>query len=195
MHSPNILNKFDVAERQLHQAIQIFFGGGDLVSVLTLSEAATEVLFTLSQKSGIKSVMVDNALVRVTYKTRWLDTINKARNFLKHADKDPHGELDLREELIHFSLLDAIALYHPFKHGASPETFIYFYWFAMRYPELIVPDERWSAEFAQLQTLAPPHEPERLRECALLIADLRSGATRMPNLSLAPGRPKVQPSP
>ncbi|MGJ7523312.1 hypothetical protein ACSFA0_22715 [Variovorax sp. LT1P1] len=195
MHSPNRLTKFDVAERQLHQAIQIFFGGGDLVSVLTLSEAATEVLFALSQRSGLKSVMVDNALVRVTYKTRWLDTINKARNFLKHADKDPYGELDLREELIHFSLLDAIALYHPFKHGASPETFIYFQWFAIRYPELIVPDERWSPGLEQLQMLAPQREPGRLSECAQLIAQLRSGAIRLPSLVLEPGRPKGRLSP
>lgn len=85
------VNKFDVAEKQLHQAINLFFSGGDAISIHTLSEASSQVLYDISkQESDQASLLRDTSWVKAEHKQDWLRALTKARNYFKHADRDTH---------------------------------------------------------------------------------------------------------
>jgi hypothetical protein len=183
-----VLNKFDVAERQLLQAISLFFQRGDPVSVHTISEAAAQVLYDIRGHLGVESQIRDSDLIRTEYKKEWLAALGKSRNFFKHADRDPADSHEFKEEFNHFSLLDGIGMYGPAKGAWTPETIIYFGWFATIYPDLVRPDERLSAAL-QIYRTEMRGNPERLMTlCAEAIEQMRSGKLTFPGVSLSWGR-------
>lgn len=92
------LNKIDVAQRQLDTAIELFFGGKDVVSVHTLAAASATVLADVLDNSGSTSwrqQMIDDN--KRLSKTEILRILRKAQNFFKHADKDPSAEIEFNE--------------------------------------------------------------------------------------------------
>ncbi len=95
--------KFDkeqVAKRQLDTAIELFFRGGDPVSIHTLSAAATTVLADIIQARGGKSWrerLLDDALVKGMSKKDFYNALRSAQNFFKHGDKDADGEIEFDE--------------------------------------------------------------------------------------------------
>jgi hypothetical protein len=93
------LGKEEVAVRQLDTAIRILFNGGDVVSVHTLACAAAEVFRGILNVRGGESWR--DAIV-ATYpgiEKQIQDTLARAQNFFKHADRDPHDELDFDETI------------------------------------------------------------------------------------------------
>ena len=78
-----LLSKFDVAERQLNQAIHLFFENGDPVSVHTLSEAAAQVLYDIRHKFGAESKIRDSDIIKPEFKKEWLASLFSSRNFFK----------------------------------------------------------------------------------------------------------------
>jgi hypothetical protein len=67
-----LLSKFDVAERQLLQAIRMFFGEEDPVSIHTLAEAAAQVLNDIGEKYGARSFLRDSDIIREDKRKEWL---------------------------------------------------------------------------------------------------------------------------
>ncbi|MCI0917470.1 hypothetical protein JNA64_09870 [Pseudomonas stutzeri] len=59
-----ILTKFDAAERQLLQAIRLFFREEDAISIHTLPEAASQILYDIGKETGIKSMFRDSDRIR-----------------------------------------------------------------------------------------------------------------------------------
>jgi hypothetical protein len=93
------LDKEEVAVRQLDTAIRLLFHGGDVVSVHTLACAAAKVLHDLLKAKGGESwrdIMV--ASHPGMKKEQVYQTLTRAQNFFKHADKDPEAELDFDEK-------------------------------------------------------------------------------------------------
>jgi hypothetical protein len=91
------LGKEEVAVRQLDTAIRVLFDGGDIVSVHTLACAASEVLRDILKAKGGESW--HDAII-ATYpgiKKKILNTLARAKNFFKHAERDPEDELDFDE--------------------------------------------------------------------------------------------------
>ena len=123
--APLVLTKFDVAERQLLQAIRLFFAGGDPVSVHTVSEAAAQVLYDIRGFLGIENRLRDSDLIRSEYRREWLATLGRSRNFFKHADRDPSDVHEFKDEFNHFSLLDGVGMYGPAKGSWTPETIVF----------------------------------------------------------------------
>jgi hypothetical protein len=84
-----VLNKKDVAQRQLATAIRLFFEKDDSVSIYSLAANAWEIIDVLCNKAGTNSL--SNQSRENISKTKDLkrNFINSPyRNFFKHADND-----------------------------------------------------------------------------------------------------------
>lgn len=192
MHPPSLLvTKFDAAERQLNQAIRLFFSGGDEVSIHTLAEASAQVLYdTRVKHGGGDSLLRDSDRIRPERRKEWLSYVHKSRNFFKHADRDPSEVHEFKDIFNHFSLLDAVNLYLAAKKSWTPETLLYFGWFSLTYPDLLKKDDHAFVTLVDQQLYGPdPIDPADYSAIAGCIDELRSGRRSIPGLALQPGLP------
>ncbi|MEZ8068733.1 MULTISPECIES: hypothetical protein [Vibrio] len=169
------LSKFDVAERQFLQAIRLFFEDGDEVSVHTLVEAANQVFSDLGKKQGIKGPIRESEWVRPEKRKEWRNHVYKSRNFFKHADKDADSILEFNALFNHLSILEGLYMYHQYKLKWMPETMCYYFWFADRYPELLVKEDPLNCEILaafESGRLSSPVELSLMRD---LIKSMYSG--------------------
>ncbi|WP_426357868.1 hypothetical protein ACPUVO_15640 [Pseudocolwellia sp. HL-MZ19] len=114
-----MLSKFDVAERQLLQAIRMFFNDEDPISIHTLAEAAAQVICDIGTDYGVKSNLRESDKIREDKKNEWRKILFKSRNFFKHADKDKNELHEFNTELNDFSLFDAVVMYGGIKKKVS----------------------------------------------------------------------------
>lgn len=183
IYEPLLLTKFDVAERQLHQAIRMFFTNEDPVSIHTLAGAAGQVFSDIGKADGVKSIMRDNARIRPERYKEWLQVINASRNFFKHADKDSSHTHTFREMLNHTFILDAALMHYTLKPGWTPETILFNIWFSKAHPKIMAQNESLTALRDQLLWNNRPLDHEDRSTFAEVIAVLRSHDSRIPNLS------------
>jgi len=185
------LSKFDVAERQLLQAIRLFFSRGDEVSVHTLAEAAAQVLYdTRQQHGGGNSIFRDSERIRPERRKEWLQHLFRSRNFFKHGDADPAATHEFKASFNHFSLLDAINLYASAKRAWTPETLIYFSWFILSYPNIIKDDDPLLVSFVESNLAGPdPIDLAHFEAWSSCIKELRSGRRHLANVKLDMGLP------
>lgn len=181
------LTKFDVAERQLNQAISLFFSGGDPVSIHTLAEAAAQVLYDIRSRHGGTSLIRDSDYIREERRKEWLSYAFKSRNFFKHADRDGNDVHEFKDVFNHFSLLDAVNLFLTAKKSWTPETLLYFSWFSLSYPHLIKKDSDMSVLVEQWQSGVNQMDPNDLPTISACLVELRSGRLVMPGVSLELG--------
>ncbi len=88
----HIVSKLEAAERQLRQAVRLFFQRGDDVAIHTLAAAAYQILSDLCEHKGIEREMEDSAILdEMGVKGEVLATTRKPQTFFMHADKDPEG--------------------------------------------------------------------------------------------------------
>jgi hypothetical protein len=186
-----LLTKFDVAERQLNQAVRLFFSGGDEVSVHTLAEASAQVLYdTRAQHGGGTSLIRDSDRIRPERRKEWLSYAHKSRNFFKHADRDAVETHEFKDVFNHFSLLDAVNLYLTAKKVWTPETLLFFGWFVLTYPDLLKKDDYAFPAFVdQHLNGTDPVDPTNYSAIAVCIDELRSGRRSLPGVTLELGLP------
>ena len=183
LSDPSIsLSKFDVGERQLHQAVLLFFRGEDAVSVHTLSEAAFQVLYDIRGSFGASSILRDNERIRPDKKSEWLSILSRSRNFFKHANRDKHDVHEFRDSFNHFSLLDCVNLHVSIKKRWTPETFLYAVWFGLRYPDLLLEDDAMSTTLQALRSQGRAPDVNRLSSFYTGITELRSGTFVLGNV-------------
>ena len=184
------LTKFEVAERQLNQAIRLFFEEGDSVSIHTLAEAASQILYDLRSKTGATSFLRDSDWIREDHKKEWLAILSKSRNFFKHADRDADQTHEFNEAFNHFSLIDAVSMYMHSKHAWTPETALFMGWLSVVHPNLVKENSDLaiiSKRFREGPNPVQLDQPEHLARCLKLF---RSGAVTIPGISLKLGLPE-----
>ncbi|MFD1043076.1 hypothetical protein [Pseudoxanthomonas kaohsiungensis] len=185
------LSKFEVAERQLLQAIRLFFYRGDEISIHTLAEAAAQVLYdTKEQHGGGISIFRDSDRIRPERKKEWLQHVFRSRNFFKHGDKDA-GELhEFKAVFNHFSLLDAVNLYSSAKRAWVPETLVFFSWFALAYPSILNDDDPVMRSLVESAVRGPDLiDTQDFSTWAACLEELRSGHRSFQGLVLTAGLP------
>jgi hypothetical protein len=121
-YEPEWQTKQDIARRQIAEAIQMFFEREDPVATHSVISAAHQILTDLSKDSEQPSLLRrrDN-----------LKPINVASNFIKHADKDPKGRLNI-EPLAALNaefLMDAVGMLQNVTGDLPLAGKIYFSWF------------------------------------------------------------------
>jgi hypothetical protein len=182
------LTKFDVAERQLNQAIRLFFDGGDPVSVHTLAEAAAQVLYDIRGELGATSKIRDADIIRTEFKTEWMRTVLSSRNFFKHADRDATAIHEFKEEFNHFSLLDAVNMYLSGKRVWTPETIVFVQWYAWTYPAHVQKGTDFALLVDRHRARHVGTAAEYIALCAQAIEQLRSSRVALPGVALSLGR-------
>lgn len=131
------ISKLDAAKRQLDTAINLFFKNADVVSIHTLTAAAHQLLMDIANLEGIKSFMKDTELIRKGKEKEYLNIVNEAENFFKHADKNPRGLLKFNPEQTEFLILDAVEMYMQLAAEAPEDMSIFRVWFFIKYPNII----------------------------------------------------------
>ena len=183
------LTKFDVAERQLHQAIALFFAEGDPVSIHTLAEAAAQILYDIRTRFGGHSFRRDSDKIRDEYKKEWMTLLTSARNFFKHGDRDGDAVHSFNVDLNRFTLLDAVYLYKFAKKAQSPECLLFTCWLAANHSHLFKNDT--FPEAIRLQMSDP--EMKSLKNYSELLTMIRAKNVPFPGVELRLGLP-VEPT-
>lgn len=133
------ITKLDAANRQLDQAISLFFERGDMLSVHTLTGAAFQLFADIGKLDGVVSRYRSDELIRAGRMKEWIQVLNSTQNFLKHADRDPNEEHVYVEEGTILLLYEAVELAQrvaPLRGGAR---LAFQLWFISSYPEMIEP--------------------------------------------------------
>lgn len=133
------ISKLDAAKRQLETALQFFLRNGDPVSTHTLVGAVHQILEDIANYKGITSLRRDVlARVKEEYKDEITKKLNVAKNFFKHADKDPDGILEFNLESTPLMLLDACRMYTILTSESVPLIKIFNLWHYANYPESLI---------------------------------------------------------
>ena len=136
------IDKIRVAESQLRVAIRLFFEDGDDVAVHTLARAAHEILDQLCAHKGLERGVVQEGLknyIKPEHHKTVIDAVNKAKNFFKHADKDPSEILTWDPSASEYFIWDATALHRRLTGGIGRDEIPTFsLWFRIQHPELWV---------------------------------------------------------
>jgi len=136
-NSEIILTKLDAAKRQLETAVRLYFNDADPVSIHTLVCASHEILTNLNEKRGNSPTIISDNLIKEPYKKMVRDKIREAKNFFKHADKDPDGVLKFYPAVNDFFLLDSCETYEILTGEKVPHFIIFRGWFNSRYPDIL----------------------------------------------------------
>ena len=115
MSSDFQIAKLDAARRQLETAIELYFQGGDVVSLHTLAAASREILADLCAHREVEPVLSQERLLKELVKPEFRDTLyqalHKAENFFKHADRDQDVLLSFNPAQSEFILLEGVEAY------------------------------------------------------------------------------------
>lgn len=104
------LHKKDIAARQIETALELFFAGGDGLSISTLAGAGEAILGALLRRTG-KVCMMDHLLDLDKCLTGGRDPkivneeVNGIRNSLKHANKPVEDEVQFDPEEFAIAML------------------------------------------------------------------------------------------
>lgn len=131
------VTKLDVTRRQLESAVRLYFNDADSVSIHTLACAAHEVLAALNERKGNPPAIVGDNLVKDEYKKEFREMIAKAKNFFKHADRDPEGVLEFNPSVNEVFLFDACEMYQRLTGEKLAPFIAYRGWFSAMRPSVL----------------------------------------------------------
>lgn len=167
-------SKSEAATRQLDVAIELLFSHRDPLAARTLAAAAFGVLSDLVEAgrpgdSWREKLIADSGLPR----HQALEVLRGASNFLKHADRDPHGSLSFDDEendhLIFFATIDCGEL--GVRLSYSLQAFQI--WYLACYPELLRGRGPALKSGAALPGMANLTRPQRLRTGVEFLAEVQ----------------------
>ena len=140
------LSKFDAARAQLVTAIRLLFDDRDPISVYTLATNAQEILSTLCDQVGVRSLrshisrpsgMTDAGVQK--------GLINPLRNFFKHADHDPHTMWkQFQDEDCDHILIIACHDILELEKKSPIEAQVFLTWYGAVYPDKIPDGSDWK---------------------------------------------------
>lgn len=153
------VTKLCASERQLKEAIRLFFEQRDSISIHTLAGAAHEVLRDLSKKKGLPSSLKDHSIIRPDRKKEWIKLLNEAQNFFKHADRDHAKEYEFHPVITHHFLWDAIDMYLQLTGHCFFEGQVFRLWHQLKYEDLLLNGYKKSlAKWAKQKGLWNPDD-------------------------------------
>jgi hypothetical protein len=161
------LSKLDAAKRQLVEAIRLHFERRDAVAVHLLAASALQVISDIAGSRGVSGIIKNNPRVREDKRAEFDRLMNKAVNFMKHADRDADGVLEFRPEVTEFYILDAILVLQTLREQIPWACRVYAAWFGTKHPDLLN-DEEIKALIARFR-LDP-------REYDIVLEVIRRGA-------------------
>lgn len=139
----HIISKLEAAERQLRQAVRLFFQRGDDVAVHTLAAASYQIVSDICKIKGIHREMEDSPILEeMGVKGEVLAAMREPQNFFKHADKDPEGTVRFSPPLSTFLILYSIQYFYAITGKQFPEGQVFRVWFFLLYPDRAPPETK-----------------------------------------------------
>lgn len=131
------IDKAEVARRQLSEAVRLFFEERDSVVIHTVIASAHQILFDIGKNKGVKSMLKNTEALRGREIQDHLRTINYPYNFLKHADRDPDGKINIAplELFTGDFIMDAIVMLQQLTGSIPLEAKVFWFWFVSKYPQ------------------------------------------------------------
>ncbi len=149
------ITKLEAAERQLAQAIRLFFGQGDEIAIHTLASAAYQILSDMCGKRGIPREIEDSAILEeMGVKKRVLTAMRKPQNFFKHADRDSDETVRFGSMLSVCFLVYGVSFHYSLTGRQFAEGLVLRSWFFAKHPER-APEPLRSAMTAMAPMLDP----------------------------------------
>lgn len=132
-----IIDKLEVVRRQIKEAVRLFFEERDRIVIHTIIASAHQILFDLGKQSHGKSAIKNTEELRNPEIQKYLRTINYPYNFLKHADRDPGGRINIGplDRLTSDFIMDAIVMLQQIAGDIPTEAKVYWFWFVSKYPQ------------------------------------------------------------
>lgn len=128
--------KLDAAERQLAQAIRLFFERGDEIAVHTLASAAYQILSDICAKRGIAREIEDSSILEeMGVKKHVLTAMRKPQNFFKHADRDVDETVRFSPMLSVCFMVYAVSFHYAITGRQFAEGLVLRSWFYAKHPE------------------------------------------------------------
>ena len=132
-------NKPDAARRQLEAAIRMLFSGEDPFAIHTVVGAAYRIVRDLAEKAGNTQFHeIFKQMIRPGKEKQFWAGINKAANFLKHADSDPAGVLEVEEELNDVLIATACIYYESLGYELTPIMRGFMVWCMVLNPDFFI---------------------------------------------------------
>lgn len=156
------VTKLEVAERQLVEAILLFFQRRDRVAVHALAAGAHQVLSDLAGAHGKDTIIKNNPHLNPDKSVRdeYYRRLNEAYNFMKHADRDPDpaAVVTFRPAVTPHFIFDSILIYMEFDRVISPEFRAFLVWYQVKYPDLLLNGEFKDVIEQQIQAGLDPDD-------------------------------------
>lgn len=127
------VSKIEAAERQLSEAIRLFFEERDPVAIHALASGAAQIAADLAKKIGLSSPLRDTEYLSGEHKRQWLRGIKSAENFFKHADRDAGEVFLLPTDVTRLFLSEAAVTLQAIGSTGTVEMEIYQIWFLRKY--------------------------------------------------------------
>lgn len=153
------LHKIDVAERQINQAIKMFFRKDEIISIHTICTSGYQILSDICKKKKIYRQLEDNDILRkLGIVQEVVKSLRKPQNYFKHACKDDNSEINFNTDITEVIIYLAIDLFEKITGTMSNEFKIFCGWFLLKYPNVRNPE--MSKAFLKLTSLPNPNDFE-----------------------------------
>ena len=132
-----MIDKPEVAARQLKAGVRLFFRREDPVAIHTLVAAAHQILVDLGKTGNIDSAVKNTSQMGQSKISEFLKTVNYPFNFFKHADRDSDHQIDIGP-LSRFTqdfIMDAVVMLQRLSGNIPFGAKVYWHWFVSNYPE------------------------------------------------------------
>lgn len=144
------ITKVEAAHRQINEAIRLWFEERDDVAVLTLAASGHQIIDDLNKAAGGEELLFDSPSIKKHFHRDWQDSLKKAWNFFKHADRaaerDPNATLEFDPTLvIDFILFSTKGLRQLGRRHSVEET-IFRLWLGINRPDWLQSRERFRID-------------------------------------------------
>ncbi|MBI4252433.1 MAG: hypothetical protein HY618_08235 [Candidatus Tectomicrobia bacterium] len=158
------LAEIDAARSQLATAINLFFNDVDPISVHSLACASAEILEAICRKNSKQTFFAHMRESNPKFTSKEIrETLNKSKNWFKHADKD-HGDVltDFSDVLNDYAIFMASHDYGSLENWKPIEIQVFQLWFSAVYMKHMDP------RLEIVQQLFPDMDKKNRREQKLL---------------------------
>ena len=153
-----MISKVDAAKQQLDTAIKLLFENVDPVSAYALAAASREITDDLFDKNRDEILGRECARLGDIKQVRWSfreeyeirikpeylaearQIMRERQNFLKHADRDPEGTIDLSTELFAMHIFTSIMNFQLVTASWTRAMALFTCWITAKYPNLLKED-------------------------------------------------------
>lgn len=158
------ISKIEAAERQLIEAIHLFYERRDPIAIHTIVGAAHQILLDLAENQiDYKGLMKDESFIREEKRSEYFKKINECKNFFKHSKADPKKKLKFNTELNEFWIVDSIEIHKKLTGKTVYEFALFVSWFSFKRPYLLNESIRMKIEQTPLR-METVEDYESMRE-------------------------------